>query len=64
MSNEYKGWGKSGAQANLPQEPVMKNYPKASYSMDESIDDTIVRLDSDAADSAKKLKRSRSHRMN
>lgn len=50
-----KYWGK-GEFANMPKEVMMKSYPK-EYSSDPHLDDTIVRLDSDARSANKKIRK-------
>ena len=50
--NEAKPWG-GGSFANMPQEAVMKEYPKMPYKEMPGIDDTAGRLASDAKDSEK-----------
>ncbi len=58
-----KGASGNGQMANMPQEPVMKMYPKYGAGTDESIDDTIVGIDSQVHDSHKKIMRNRSKSM-
>lgn len=59
--SENKKMGQ-GNFANMPQEPIMKPYPKQRTG-DKRIDDTIQRLDSDAADSERKMKKNMSNGM-
>ena len=54
--HEGKAWGR-GSFANMPQEVIMKEYPKGGYSTDGHLDDTIARLDDDSADAAKIIRR-------
>ena len=55
-SDSSMGQGKF---ANMPTEVVMKEYPKPGYSGDTHLDDTIVRLDSDSDNAAKKVRGNR-----
>lgn len=52
-----------GKFANMPDQVVMKEYPKAGYSGDVHLDDSIVRLDGDADDAAEKVRRNRPQSM-
>lgn len=47
------------AQANLPQNVVMKNYPEIGYGMDEKLDDTIYGVDQQINSDMKGGKRKR-----
>ena len=51
--NEGKPWG-HGSFANMPQEVIMRDYPKPGYTSDGHIDDTIVRLDGDTLDAKRR----------
>ena len=43
-----------GSHANMPQDLVIKNYPKAGYSMPEGLDDTIGGVDSQITEDGSK----------
>jgi hypothetical protein len=55
--NEGKAWG-HGSFANMPQEVIMKDYPKPGYTSDGHIDDTMTRLDDDQRSALSKKRKS------
>lgn len=60
--SDDKHWGQ-GQFANMPKDAVMMEYSKENYGTDPRIDDTMVRLDSDARENARKGRRSPSEGM-
>jgi hypothetical protein len=62
--NEFSGMLKEDPRevANLPQEVIMKSYPKCEY-MEYEYDDTIRRVDETIDDSVRTLKKNRSRSM-
>jgi hypothetical protein len=55
--SSYKKKMHSDSFANMPEEKVMKEYPKADYGLDGDYKDTIEGIDMFAKENAKKIRK-------